>query len=106
MENKRKMRCFECDGHYEVKEIEEDRVKFKAKVCDKCGDIILDIEQSKRYLEKMKLKEAADRERKIIRIGSSMGITLPEQLKKYGMKIGRKVKLEAIDKKTIKITLI
>ena len=106
MEQKRKMKCFECDGYYAFKEIEDEGLKFKAYVCGKCNDIVLDIAQSKQYLEKMRLKEAVEKERKIIRIGSSMGITLPDMLKKFGVKVGRKVKLEAIDRKSIKITLI
>ena len=106
MEDKRKMKCFECDSYYSLKEIEDEGVKFKAYVCKKCNDIVLDIEQSEKYRELLNMKEAAEKERKIIRIGSSMGITLPNMLKKFGVKVGRKVKLESISRKSIKITLI
>lgn len=105
MEKKRKLEC-DCGGSYSIKEIMRKEVLAEAYVCNKCGDIMLSREQAEKYVEKLNMKETTDQERKIIRIGSSMGITLPEKLKKYGMKIGKKVKLEAIDKKTIKITLI
>jgi len=107
MENQRKMKCFECDGNYSLKKT---KLKYgivtDAYVCNNCNDIVFSKEQAKKYMKFLNLKEAADAKRKIIRIGSSMGITLPEGLRKFGVRIGRKVKLEAIDKKTIKISLI
>ncbi len=106
MENKRKMKCFECDGEYEKKLLHLNGIITEGYICKNCKDVVFDKKQSRKYLEKMKLKETIEQERKIIRIGSSMGITLPEKLNKYGMKIGKKVKLEAIDEKSIKITLI
>lgn len=106
MEKKRELDCFVCGGKYILRKTELNGILVEAYVCPKCGDTVLTKEQSKKYVELLSMKEAAEAERKIIRVGSSMGITLPEGLKKFGMKIGKKVKLEAVGRKSIKITLI
>jgi len=105
MEKERKLNCY-CGGEYSLKTVHVDGIALQGYVCNKCKEMMFSEEQSKKYIELMRMKEATEKERKIIRIGSSMGITLPDMLKKFGVKVGRKVKLEAIDKKSIKITLI
>jgi len=105
MEKERKLEC-ECGGHYSIQTVKKNGVETEAYVCDKCKETMLSRAQAEKYVELLRMNDASKAERKIIKIGSSMGITLPDMLKKFGVKVGRKVKLEAIDKKSIKITLI
>jgi len=99
MEKAGKMRC-SCGKYFTEKEIDMDGIMTKAMVCPSCKRTTLTKEQAIGYA---KLKEAhsqIDDERSIIRIGNSIGITLPEKL---GLKPGKKVKIEAIDSKSLKV---
>ena len=51
-------------------------------------------------------QEDLEKERKIIRIGNSVGLTLPEKISKYGIKVGDSVRIEAIDEKTFKLSIV
>ena len=106
MEPRGKLKCFECNGEYVPKDVTLNGIKTEGLVCNKCKDTVFSQAQSKKYVGLFSLREATEAERKIIKIGGSMGITLPDMLKKFGVKVGRKVKLEDIDRKSIKITLI
>lgn len=52
------------------------------------------------------MHQVMDAERKIIRIGNSIGLTLPDKLQEYGAKVGRKVRLEAISPKSFRVELV
>jgi hypothetical protein len=79
-----------------------DDLKTEATVCDKCGYVTLTKEQAIAYAALKHMHEAVDSTRKIIRIGNSLGITLPERL---GTKAGDKVKLSALSEKSFKVEL-
>ena len=102
---KRKIIC-DCGGHLEEKEVEIEHIFTHALVCPKCGFITLTKEQAKEFRERLEFHRAIDQEKKVIRIGNSMGITLPEKLKDFGITAGSKVKIEAIDQKSFKVEII
>ncbi|MBS3138006.1 hypothetical protein J4232_06250 [Candidatus Woesearchaeota archaeon] len=60
-------------------------------------------EQAKKYADLQRLHDAISSERKITRIGNSMGLILPERLQEFGIKIGKKIRTEVIDDKSFKV---
>ena len=103
-----KQRKIECDcGEILI----EKKTKFgdfetEAMVCPKCSFTTLTKEQAEKYAKLKQLHQIIDAERKIVKIGNSMGFTLPDKLQDFGAKIGRKVKTEAIDSKSFKVELV
>lgn len=105
MEKQRKIRC-DCGAILQKKEIDIDKVITEAMVCPKCHFTTLTKDQAKAYAKRKDLQDTMRSERKIIRIGNSMGITLPDAFHKLGAKVGMKVSMEAIDDKSIKIQVM
>ncbi|MBU2639784.1 MAG: hypothetical protein KKG75_03720 [Nanoarchaeota archaeon] len=104
MANERKIRC-DCGGYLKERTIDFDSVKTKAMVCSKCNFTTLTKTQAKEYIRLKQLHQIIDAERKIIKIGNSMGLILPDRLREFGVKIGTKVKTEATTPKSFKINL-
>ena len=104
MAKTRKIKC-DCGGYLGEKITVLDTVKTKAMVCSKCGFAALTKEQAQRYAKLKQLHQIIDAERKITRIGNSMGLTLPEELQEFGVKIGKKVRIQALDSKSFKVEL-
>lgn len=104
MANKRKIIC-DCGGFLEEKISAFDGVKTEAMVCSKCGFVTLTKEQAKKYMKLKQLHQIIDAERKIIKIGNSMGITLPDQLQEFGAAVGKKIKTEALTSNSFKVEL-
>ena len=104
MVKKRKIRC-DCGGIFLEEITKFDFFETEAMVCSKCRDVTLDIKQAEKYLKLRRLHRIMDAERKIIKIGNSMGFTLPEELKDFGAKVGKKIKIEALSAKSFKVEL-
>jgi len=105
MEQERKIRCY-CGTTLEEKETElDDKIKTKAMVCSNCKFTTLTRKQAEEYIKLKRLKRIMNKESKIIKIGNSMGLILPEKLKEFGLKVGTKIKISALDSKAIKIEI-
>ncbi len=78
----------------------------QAMVCPKCGLLTLTREQAEKYSRLKLLHSIIDSERKIIKVGNSMGITLPEQLKDFGLKVGVKVRTSALSCNSFKVEIL
>jgi len=104
MANQRKIRC-DCGNYLEEKTIEFDSIHTKAMVCSKCNFTTLTKEQAREYVKLKQLHQIMDSERKIIKIGNSIGLTLPDRLRDLGVKIGAKVKTTALGPKSFKVEL-
>ena len=104
MANERKITC-DCGGVLEEKEVKVDYILTNALVCPRCGFVTLTKEQAKEFRQRLDLHHAVDQERQIIKVGNSMGITLPEKLRTMGIAVGKKVKIEAIDERSFKVVL-
>lgn len=103
------MTC-ECGGKYQEVEKEFEGIKCPVMACPKCDDVVFTIEQSKRYhflkkVEEVRREIKKTRKRKISKLGNSMGILLPTQLKDLGFEIGRGFDIQLIDENTIVIAL-
>lgn len=104
MAKKRKIKC-DCGGYLEEKSTFFDSIETEAMVCSKCGFTTLTKEQAQKYVKLKQLHQIIDAERKIIKIGNSMGLTLPDRLQDFGAKVGKKIKTEALGLKSFKVEL-
>ena len=105
MAKERKIKC-DCGAFLADGKARLDRFETEAMVCPKCGFLTLTKEQAEKYAKLKQLHQIMDSERKIIKIGNSMGFTLPDRLQDFGAKIGKKVRTEALDSKTFKVELV
>ena len=105
MAKERKIKC-DCGEILIEKKIKFDNFETEAMVCPKCNFLTLTKEQAERYAKLKQLHQIIDAERRIIRIGNSMGLTLPDRLQDFGAKVGKKVKIEALSPKSFKIELV
>lgn len=104
MVNIRKIKC-DCGNYLQEKETIIDHISTLAMVCPKCNFTTLTKEQAKEFRARVEFHQAVDQEKQVIRIGNSMGITLPEKLSEFGISVGSKVKIEAIDKRSFKVEI-
>ena len=105
MAKERKIKC-DCGEFLKEKGTRFDNFETEAMVCPKCNFTTLTKEQADEYVKLKQLHQVIDADRKIIKIGNSMGLTLPDRLKDFGAKIGKKVKIEALDSKSFKVELL
>ncbi|MBI2147038.1 hypothetical protein HYU19_01005 [Candidatus Woesearchaeota archaeon] len=105
MAQQRKITC-DCGGHLQEQDMELDHILTKAMVCDACQFTTLTKEQAKEFRKRVEFHQAIDQEKQVIQIGNSMGITLPEKLRDYGVSIGKKLRIEAIDDKSFKVEIV
>ena len=118
MEIKKRL-CPECQTEmsprlismfYEEKEaaISVEVVGIPANVCQKCNLRLIPASIA-RYIDNTvdpfkELQHLLEKERKIIKVGNSIGLTLPEKLKEIGVHIGQTVKMKPIDKHSLTLT--
>jgi len=76
-----------CGAVFREKTIERGGVRGKAMVCSGCGRVTFSEAQSHRFLKARLFNARFQVARKIIRIGNSIGVTLPEGLAKLGQKV-------------------
>jgi hypothetical protein len=104
MEKERKLMC-DCGGTFSEK-IAKLKVNTEALVCDRCGYVTMNWEQAEKYAQRLDMNDIVSGKRKIIKIGNSLGFTLPERLRKMGVKAGGSVKLEATGPKSFSVELL
>ena len=105
MEKKRKNIKCKCGEDY-LKTTSEYYTDFEYEVemCSKCGYKVFTVEQMKKYQNLLKLSTAETSEpRKIIRIGNSLGITLPQIIKNIGLSVGDTAKLKFLSPQRVQI---
>lgn len=105
MAKERKIKC-DCGNFLEKTLTKLDHIETEAMVCPQCHFTTLTKEQAEKYVLLKQFHQIVDGERKIIKIGNSMGVTLPEQLRSFGMKEGTKIRIEALSTTSFKIEAI
>jgi DNA-directed RNA polymerase subunit RPC12/RpoP len=105
MAKERKIKC-DCGEFLEQKETKLDHIETEAMVCPKCGFTTLTKEQAEKFVRLKQLHQIMDAKRKIIKIGNSMGLTLPDKLEDFGAKVGKEVKIKALSPKSFKVELV
>ena len=104
MAKERKIRC-DCGGYLQEKKAQFDGIETDAMVCTKCEFTTLTKEQAQRFVRIKQLHQLIDGERKIIRIGNSMGFTLPDSMQELGAKVGKKVRTKAVGPNTFEVEI-
>ncbi len=105
MAKSRKITC-DCGKVLVEKKVLFDHFETEAMVCPQGHFTTLTKEQAENYVKLKQLHAAIDAERKVIKIGNSMGVTFPEQLQELGVHVGSKVRLEALSANTFKIEIM
>ena len=102
MEEQREIIC-DCGGKFLEKTTEIDGVTTKAMVCNKCRYTTFTKSQAKEFARLKELHRIIDKKRKIIRIGNSKGITLPDEL---NLELGQIVETEALTLKSFIVKIL
>jgi len=100
-----KLTC-DCENNLTEKQASIRGILTKAMVCPKDNFTTLTKDQAKEFRKRLEIHHVIDQERQVIKVGNSMGITLPEKLKNFGITVGKKVKIEAIDEHSFKVELV
>jgi|SRR3989344_6366264 len=104
MAKERKIKC-DCGGFLIENKTKFGDIETEAMVCNKCNFTTLTKEQAEKYVKLKQLHQIIDSERKIIKIGNSMGFILPDRLQDFGAKVGKKVRTEALTPYSFKVEL-
>ena len=102
MVQKRKIRC-DCGAYLAEQKAKFGAFETDALVCPRCHFTTLTREQAARYAQLKQLHLIIDENRKVIRIGNSMGMTFPDSLQDFGVKVGKKIKTEALGPTSFKV---
>jgi len=98
-----RLRC-DCGKYFQNKEVEIKGIVTSAEVCSGCGYITFTREQAEAFFKAKELQEMIKGKRKIIRIGDSIGITLPEKMKSFGLKAGKELKARATGPRSFELS--
>ncbi len=93
----------DCGSPFKERETIIDHIVTIALVCPSCGFTTLTKEQAQEFRRRVEFHKAIDQEKQVIKIGNSMGIILPEKLHEFGVSVGSKVRIEAIDERSFKV---
>ncbi len=102
MEKERTIVC-DCGETLVSAQKEFDGLICKAMVCPGCEFTTLTKEQAEWLLRLKKLKSILSKERKVIKIGNSIGLTLPDKIKEMGVYIGQKVKINPVSNHSLSL---
>ncbi len=102
---KTKKRCIECNGLMGLVQIEEKGIPCNAYRCTNCEHTVVTIEQMREYNRIRDFATAVPEKRKIVKIGNSLGFTLPISLKKFGINVGKEIEVRVIDTHNLSIKL-
>ena len=95
------MKCGDCETEMEEKEETHIGEKILIYTCPKCGKSLLNLDDAIKI--QRKLITAIEEERTVVKIGNSIGVTFPKELKKI-FKLGEKVKIK-FDPDTMEISI-
>ena len=85
--------------------IEEEGVSCHAFKCVKCSHTVVTIDQMRKYNRLKEFANAVPEKRKIVKIGYSLGFTLPVTLKEYGFGVGKDIEIKVLDSHNLAIKL-
>jgi hypothetical protein len=105
MANERKLICG-CGGAFQPCKTDFQSFKADAMRCGKCGYVTLTKDQALAYSRLKDMHDIVDSERKIIQIGNSLGMTLPEKLRSHGVRAGGRVRLEATGPRSFSVEIL
>jgi len=93
--DKHSTKC-ECGGRVGTSETLVEGFVLPANVCEHCGEVGLPLESAKRLLRLREEARRIESRRKVLRIGNSIGITLPAGPNGLDLKEGETVEVRLI----------
>ena len=89
MEKKGKVLKIHCDcgGMFKQKIQRVEGFNTEALVCSNCKHVTMTTKQIKKLLELRRMFEAIGKERRVVRIGNTYGVTFPPKLVHQGQKV-------------------
>ncbi len=99
---KRNFKCG-CGGKIEEGKTMLEGFLIDALICNKCSEITLSPESAKELLRLREGAEKINSERKVVRIGNSIGVTLPPEAEEMGFTEGAQVSVQLIGDHQISI---
>lgn len=101
MGKQRKLIC-DCGVAFEETKRKFKGVETTIMKCPKCGYETFTFEQAEEFLRQKEIYKLTEKNRKIIKIGNSKGITIPEA---FNIKVGQKAKIEVLSPNSFKVVL-
>lgn len=101
-----KKRCIECDGVMKLTILKEEGISCQGYKCTKCGHTIVTLDQMRLYNKIRDFEKAVPQKRRIVKIGNSLGFTLPYVLKEYGLEVGKEIEIKIVDSKNLYLRIV
>ncbi|MFQ5976040.1 MAG: hypothetical protein ACE5J5_06985 [Candidatus Hydrothermarchaeales archaeon] len=95
------MKCEDCETEMEEKKEIRIGEKILIYTCLNCGKSLINLDDAIKI--QRKLIKAIEEERTVVKIGNSIGVTFPQELKKI-FKLGEKVKIK-FDPDTMEVSV-
>ena len=95
-----------CGGTFTEQLHDFEGIQSPALVCQTCGSVTLTLKQAEVLMKLKQLQAILQQNRKLIKIGNSIGLTLPERLQEYGIKAGDRVQIKPISERTFEISIL
>ena len=105
LEEKGALKC-DCGGTFTEQLHDFESIQSSALVCQTCGYVTLTLKQAEVLMKLKELQTLLQQDRKLIKIGNSIGLTLPERLQDYGIKAGDIVKIKPIRERAFEISIL
>ncbi|MBI2529721.1 MAG: hypothetical protein HYW05_01075 [Candidatus Diapherotrites archaeon] len=99
-----KVKC-NCGGEFREQTVEFEGFDVKGLKCSKCGELTFTPEQFRKILALKELAKEVNSTRKVVKIGNSLGITLPKAINALGLKVGSKIALRLEDRKRLQLVV-
>ena len=105
LDEKGPLKC-DCGGIFIKRPHDFEGITSEALVCDTCGHVTLTLSQAEHLMKLKEMHTLLAGERKLIKIGNSIGLTLPPKLAEYGFKVGDKVKITPKDEHRFEVSVL
>jgi hypothetical protein len=94
-------RCIECSGAMELAAVQVGDLSAEGYRCRECGHEVLTLAQMKEHERRRDLARAFAKPRKVVRVGNSVGLTLPKEL----FRVGQEFTVHVLDGHSLRIDL-
>lgn len=94
-------RCIECSGAMELATVLIGELPAEGYRCQECGHEVLTLAQMKEHERRRDLARAFAKPRKVVKVGNSVGLTLPKEL----FRVGQELTIEVLDGNSLRIEL-
>lgn len=94
-------RCIECSGAMSLATVLVGDINAQGYRCEVCGHEVLTLQQMKEHERRRDLVRAFAKPRKVVRVGNSVGLTLPKEL----FHVGQELVVQVLDGHSLRIEL-